>query len=74
MPSSKYGRSVRRLLLVIVFQLGMCLVALDVVANAARGYGQFGIPTVVGGVTATGALLALFVGLISAGDGTAAPE
>ena len=44
MPSSKYGRSVRRLLLVIVFQLGMCLVVLDDVVNAARGYGEFGIP------------------------------
>ena len=74
MPSSKYGRSCRRLLLVIVFQLGMCLVVLDDVVNAARGYGVFGIATIVGGVTAAGALLALLESLLSAGDSADPPK
>ena len=54
--------SVRRLLLVVVLLLGLCVVLLGVIANATRGYdtlvGRIG--TLVGGVTALGALLALY--------------
>ena len=74
MPSSTDDRSVRQLLLVIVFQLGVCLVVLGEVAIAARGYGEFGIAHLVGGVTAAGALLALSSGLSSGGDIADSPE
>lgn len=63
MPSDRDSRSIRNLLLVIVFQLGLCVIVLAEVANAAREYSTL-LPTVaqlVGSVTAVGALLAFLV-------------
>jgi hypothetical protein len=62
MPSDRYGRSIRNSLLVIVFQLGLCIIVLAAVVNAARGYSTL-LPTIMqllGGATAIGALLALY--------------
>lgn len=61
MPSDTYGRAVRSLLLVIVFQLGCCLIVLAEVANAVRGYNE-PLPFVaqlIGGVTVVGAIKVL---------------
>lgn len=61
MPSSTYRPSIRSLLLVIVFQLGLCIVILADVANATRGYGTLLtlVSGLAGGVTIAGALLNL---------------
>lgn len=39
MPSTTHSASIRNLLLIIVVQLGFCMILLAEVANAARGYG-----------------------------------
>lgn len=61
MPSEEYDQSIRILLFVIVFQLGICVIVLGDVANAARGYGGIisNVAQLIGGVTAAGALLKL---------------
>lgn len=63
MPSSEYGTSVTELSLVIVFQLGFCILLLAEVADATRGYGTLlGLAGyLVGGLTVVGALLTLLV-------------
>lgn len=62
MPSETYGRSIRNLLLVIVFQLGLGIFVLAEVLDAARGYETVLSPVVqlIGGVTAVGALVVLY--------------
>jgi hypothetical protein len=63
MPSDRYGRSIRNVLLVIAFQLGLCIIVLAAVVNAARGYSTL-LPTIMqflGGVTAAGALFVLYI-------------
>ena len=61
MPSSTYHPSIRSLLLVIVFQLGFCILLLADVANATRRYGTLLtlISGLAGGVTVVAALLGL---------------
>ena len=61
MSSEAHDRRVRNLLLLIVFQFGICLVVLAAIADSVA-YGDL-VPTVarlLGGVTALGALLFLF--------------
>ena len=61
MSSEAHDRRVRNLLLLIVFQFGICLVVLAAIADGVA-YGDL-VPTVarlLGGVTALGALLFLF--------------
>ncbi|WP_276271112.1 hypothetical protein [Haloarcula litorea] len=64
MTSVSNSRSVRDLLLVVVFQLGVGLVLVADAANAARGYGTLlgDVGQLVGGLTALGALLVLAAG------------
>lgn len=61
MPSSAFRLSIRSLLLVIVFQLGFCILLLADVANTTRGYGTLLTLSsgLAGGVTVVGALLGL---------------
>ncbi len=61
MPSSKYNISLPELSLVIVFQLGFCILLLAEIADATQGYGTLlGMAgSFVGGLTVVGALLAL---------------
>lgn len=63
MPSTVYDPTVTDLLLVIVFQLGLCILLLGSITNATQGYdtapGLFG--QVVGSLTAVGAVLAFLV-------------
>ncbi len=61
MPSRAYRLSIRSLLLVIVFQLGFCILLLAEVVNATRGYGTLLtlISGFAGGVMVVGALLGL---------------
>lgn len=63
MPSREYDTSVIELLLVIVFQLGFCILLLAEIADATRGYGTLlGLAGyLVGGLTVVGALLTLLV-------------
>ena len=62
MPSDAYGCSIRNLLFVIVFRLGICIVVLAAIADAVRGYSTLlpGLARLVGGLTALGALLFLY--------------
>lgn len=61
MPSSEYHIAATELSLVIVFQLGFCLLLLSEIADATRGYGTvLGLAgSLVGGLTVVGALLVL---------------
>lgn len=63
MSSNRYSPSIRDLLLIVVFQLGICILLLVEVANAIRGYGTLlGLAgQLIGSVTAAGALLAVLV-------------
>jgi len=66
MPSSTSHLPIRGLLLVIVFQLGICILLLADVANATRGYGTLLtlMGGVAGGVTVAGALLGSIAGAL----------
>jgi len=59
MASSVYDPPVSGLLLIVVFQLGICIMLLATVANGVQGYetltGSAGY--LIGGTTAVGALL-----------------
>ncbi|MDS0282384.1 hypothetical protein [Haloarcula onubensis] len=63
MPSTVDNPTVTDLLLVIVFQLGLCVLLLGAITNATQGFdtalGSLG--QVVGSLTAVGALVALLV-------------
>lgn len=63
MPSGKSVTSVTELSLVIVFQLGFCILLLAEVADATRGYGTLlGLAGyLVGGLTVVGSVLTLLV-------------
>lgn len=62
MPFSDYRHSIRLLLFVIVFQLGLCILLLADVANATRGYGTLLTLLIglAGVVTVAGAVLGSF--------------
>lgn len=62
MASSVYDPSVSGILLIVVFQLGICIILLATVANGAQGYGTLtgSAGYLIGGATAAGALLAGF--------------
>ena len=63
MPSSESGISVIELLLVIVFQFGVCILLLAEIADATSGYptllGLIGY--IAGGLTVVGSLLPLLM-------------
>ena len=60
--SHTYSPSVRDLLLVIVFQLGICVLLLSEVADATRGYGSLiGLLGQIVGVVTVAAALLVFV-------------
>ncbi|WP_426961894.1 hypothetical protein [Haloparvum alkalitolerans] len=63
MPSTVSDPPVTELLLVIVFQLGVCILFLAEVADAARGYETLSslAGQLVGTATAVGGLALLFV-------------
>ncbi|MFB6097048.1 MAG: hypothetical protein ABEJ74_06635 [Haloferacaceae archaeon] len=62
--------SVRRLLLVVIFLLGSCVVLLSEIVNATSGFtttiGELGV--LVGGVVTLGSLVALYDSVSRAGD------
>lgn len=62
-PSNTYDPSVSELLLVIVFQLGVCILFLAEVAAAARGFETLlsMVGQLIGSITAIGALVYLYV-------------
>jgi hypothetical protein len=74
MPSQ--SRPIRNLLLIVVFQLGLCIVVLGDVANAARGYGTTlpGVAQLLGATTAVLAVVAFFVRSSPDSDSDRSPE
>lgn len=62
MPSTTHSSSIRNLLLIIVVQLGFCMILLAEVANAARGYGTLVTLAgfIVGSMMIVGAILVTF--------------
>ncbi|EMA68184.1 hypothetical protein C461_06369 [Halorubrum aidingense JCM 13560] len=64
MPSNDYDASVPGLLLVIVFQLGVCILLLSQIADAVREQGTLlGLAGyLIGGLVIAGALVTLFEG------------
>jgi hypothetical protein len=63
MSSSDYDTSLTELTLVIVFQLGFCILLLAQIVDATRGFGTLPglIGYLLGGGTAVGALLTVLV-------------
>lgn len=63
MPSNAYDPPVSDLLLLLVFQLGVCILFLAAVADAARGYDTLlsMVGQLIGSTTAIGALAVLIV-------------
>jgi hypothetical protein len=61
-PSNVYDTSVTQLLLVVVFQLGVCTLLLAEIAIAVRGYDTLPVSSgqLIGVALAAGALLTLF--------------